>query len=105
MLVDHSDSEARCVRRLMDPPFDAIDRDRSTVGEDQADQHLHERGLPRPVLAEDSMDSTAVKIEVNRVTRSNSAEMLLYSTQADRRGRCRSTDPCRHDIVVVGHPE
>ena len=58
--MDHGDAHARGFDRVDDLDGLAVQADLPGVGQDQPDQHLHQRRLAGPVLAEDAVDLAAV---------------------------------------------
>ena len=60
------------------------------VGDDEADQHLHQRRLPGAVLAEHPVDAPRPQGEVDRVAGDDGAEALGDTDQLDCRWGGRS---------------
>ena len=58
VLVDHRDAATRSLDGIDDLDHFAVQSDLARVGQDQADQHLHQRRFAGTVLAEDAVDST-----------------------------------------------
>ena len=82
----------------------AVDEDRPGVGQHQADKHFHQRGLARPVLSQDAVDSAPVQGQVNLVAGDDAAEALGYSNEFDRRRRGVNPPGAGHRGRGVGHP-
>ena len=71
------------------------------VGQDQADQHLHQRRLAGPVLAEDAVDPAAVQREVDVVAGDDPPEPL--GDVDELRGGRGVGRPARAVIGRLGH--
>ena len=56
MLMDHRDAARHCVRRPVSHELLASKDDGTGIGDDQAEQHFHERALARAVLAQKAED-------------------------------------------------
>ena len=63
MLMDDGDAELRRSRRCEALDQRAVDLDRAAVGYDRARRDVHQRRLPRPVLAEEGVDLAGGRLE------------------------------------------
>jgi len=89
VLVHHPDAVTSGIDRIDDVARLPIERHRTPVRDRKADDHLHQRGLPGPVLAEDAVDLSPPEIEVHAVTCHDRAEPLGHSAQFEDGGRLR----------------
>ena len=76
MLVDHADAEVEGVLRRADHHVPAVDGDRALVGEVNAGEHIHQRGLAAAVLAEQRQDLAAIDVKPDLVVGHDPAEAL-----------------------------
>ncbi len=88
MLVHHAEPEAVSVARPGDVVLLAIDQHVSGVGAVVAHHALHERALPRPVLAEDRVEGTRREPERDVIERGQRSEALRHPAHVDE-GRRR----------------
>ena len=77
VLVDHADAVVEGVLGRADDHGLAVDLDGAAVGEVDARQHVHERGLAAAVLAEQGQDLAAVDVEVDVLVCNDLARELL----------------------------
>ena len=84
VLVDHADAVAVGIARGADDDLLAVDEDLSLVGEVNAREHVHERGLAAAVFAEQRQDLAPVDIEPDAVIGDDGAEALGDVAHFDR---------------------
>ena len=84
VLVDHADAVAVGIARGADDDLLAVDEDLSLVGEVNAREHVHERGLAAAVFAEQRQDLAPVDIEPDAVIGDDGAEALGNVAHFDR---------------------
>ncbi|GAB2925986.1 hypothetical protein GCM10027280_11590 [Micromonospora polyrhachis] len=65
--MHHADPGGDGVARPLDPSGLAVDQDLALVGLEQAVQDVHQRGLPRAVLAEQRVDLSGLHRQVDVV--------------------------------------
>src|SRR5439155_16094627 len=85
VLVDGLDSEPACVVRLPQAPHLTIDPDLTSVEMDSSGEHLHERRLPRSVVADDSEHLSPSDVEVDILDRSDRAVVFDHPAHLDER--------------------
>ena len=69
-------------RRAVRP---AVDLDGARIRRERASQHVHERALPRPVLADECVNLPRFELEAHPVERHGGAEPLLDSVDVEKR--------------------
>ena len=81
LLVDHADAlvEGAAGRRELEPP--PLPEHLARIGARDPRQHLHERGLPRPVLAHEGVGLAALHGEADAPERAHRAERLRDSPE------------------------
>ena len=90
VLVHHADAVGSSVDRILDLDRLAVTAHLAGVGDDEADQHLHQRRLAGAVLTEDAVDAPGAQGQVDVVAGDDSAEALGDADQLDRRWGGRS---------------
>ena len=83
MLEDHADAVADRFARGADPHWLAIDPDLAGVGFIEAVEDRHQRRFASPVLADDSVDDSALDGEIDVGVGVNRAEALVDADQFD----------------------
>ena len=76
MLVDHADAVVKRILRGFDGYRLPVDKDFALVGEVNAAEHIHQRGLATAVFTEQRQDLTLFQCKVNVVIRDDIAETL-----------------------------
>ena len=76
VLVDHRQPERRGLERVVDDDGPPAHGDVPLVRADQAEEHVHQRGLARAVLAEDAQDLAPPDRQVDPVAGDQRAEAL-----------------------------
>ena len=84
VLVDHADAVTVGIARGADDDLLAVDEDLSLVGEVNAREHVHERGLAAAVFAEQRKDLAPVNIQPDAVIGDDCAEALGDVAHFDR---------------------
>src|SRR5262249_2158288 len=85
VLVDHAEAEPVCVARSGDVMLGPVDQQMSAIGPVVPHHALHQRALPRPVLAEDRVEGSRYQSQRDVVERGESAEALRHPTGLDER--------------------
>ena len=76
VLVDHADLVVECVLRAADRDRLAADQDLAVVGEVDACEHIHQRGLAAAVFAEQGQNLAVIDRQVDPVVGDNRAKTL-----------------------------
>ena len=97
VLVHHGDAVLGGVDRVDDLHGCAVQPDLAGVGQDEADQDLHQRRLAGAVLAEDAVDAPTVQREVDAVAGDDPPEPLGDADQLH--GGRRGVDPPPASLV------
>ena len=84
MLVHHTDSRCHRVHRRVDDRRPASQLDGARVPLHEAEEDLHERALPRPVLAQEGMDLPGRAREIGPAQGLHGAEVLGDAAHAHR---------------------
>jgi len=85
VLVDHADARVDCVARRVERLRLAVEEDGPLGRLVEPVQHVHQRGLAGPVLAEQGVDTPALHREINVVVRDDPGESLRDTVHVDRR--------------------
>ena len=121
VLVHHAQAAGhRVARRERCRHRRTVERNGAAVGAQQSERDAHERGLPRPVLAEQCVHGARSHREGHVVERTHRPEALANAAQRERRGtlgRCRwrghardqspvgrSTKACGRPNCASSHP-
>jgi hypothetical protein len=83
VLVHHADAGGDGVRRRTEAVSLVVEQDLALVGPVEPEEDVHERGLARPVLAEQGVDLSAVRGEVHAVARHDAGEPLRDAPELD----------------------
>ena len=86
LLVDHPDTRRQCIGRGVEAVQDPVEAHLPLVGPVHAGQHVHQRGLARPVLAEDGVDGSPVDPQVGAGVGDDTGEPLPDVDQFDGGG-------------------
>ena len=81
MLVHHPDAEPTRVPGRVDSNGPSLKKDLPCVGRDQPERHVHERGLPRPILAEERVDCPRAQKKISPAQRLDGAENFPYADE------------------------
>src|SRR6185312_5715076 len=81
VLVHHADAGCHGVSGTREVLHDVIEQDLALVGLVEAVEHVHQRGLARPVLAEQAVDLTGFDGQIDVVVGDEAAKPLRYSTK------------------------
>jgi hypothetical protein len=84
LLVHQADAQAHRVRRAVDHDLLAVQQDLALVGPVDAVDDVHQRRLPRAVLAAQRVDLARVQREVHARERARSAEALADAAQFEQ---------------------
>jgi hypothetical protein len=76
MLVHHADAEPEGVGGIADLDRSALDQDRARVGRVGAEEHVHQAGLARAVLAEEPEHVAGAQGQIDAVAGGYRAEAL-----------------------------
>ena len=98
VLVDHPDARGDRVARRAEVDVPAVDPDDTLIRPVQPGEHVHERALAGPVLAEERVDLAGPEVEVDVVVGEDARERLddadrldgVRRRSGDGRGRSRS---------------
>ena len=106
MLVHHADAEPGGALGVDDPVRHGVDPDRTSIGQHQADDHPHQRGLAGTVLAEDPVDLARAQCEIDVLARDDVAKPIGHPVKLEEdRTRLsahhRSVSSLRHVISPV----
>ena len=85
VLVDHPDPEVDRIAGRAHLDRLAVDEDLALVRPVEAVEDVHQRRLPRPVLAEESVHLAAPQVEVDAVVRDHAREALRDALQLENR--------------------
>ena len=100
VLIDHADAEAERAARRIDADVTAADADPAGVGLRHPREDAHQRGLARPVLAQQAVHLARADREVDVVVRDDARERLRDADQLDGGGvgprRRVAVAPIRH---------
>ena len=100
MLMDHRDAARHRVRRPVSGEWLAAKDDRTGVGRDQAEQHLHECAFSGAVLSQKSEDLPGIQLEIDAVDRPHRAKAANDAVHCENGGhdpndRCDDARPRR----------
>jgi len=79
VLVDHADARVDCVARRVERLRLAVEEDGPLGRLVEPVQHVHQRGLAGPVLAEQGVDTPALHREINVVVRDPGNRFVIPS--------------------------
>src|SRR2546425_1849533 len=107
VLVDHPDAGGERLARGVIGERPLLERDRAGVGPDEPEQHVHQGGLPRAVLAEEPEDGPRRDDEVDPTVGAHGAVGLRDTEHAEHRcpvrawiSRARDQAPPRASSLV-----
>ena len=105
VLVDHADLVVECVLRAADRDRLSADQDLAVVGEVDACEHIHQRGLAAAVFAEQGQNLAVIDRQVDPVVGDNRAKTLGDVSQFNRANSFQGCHPffsgCEHLIMVI----
>ena len=106
VLVDHADAGVDGVLRGLERSELAVDLHHALVGRLHPVEDLHQRGLARPVLADERMDLAARDLQVDPVVGNDAREPLDDALQldGDRLVRFHRPPSCPQNGDGPGHP-
>lgn len=91
MLMDHRDAMSERFARTSQSALATVDAQRAAIRLHHAVRDAHERRLPRPVFAQQSVYSSGAEYEVRAIERDNVAELLANTAELEWRfGACYS---------------
>ena len=83
VLVDHTDAKVESVLGRGDGDGLVVDIDLSLIGEVDAGEHIHQRGLAAAVFAQQGQDLTLMQLQTDRFVRHDLSEALGDVSQFD----------------------
>ena len=86
MLVHHPDPALDRLLRRVNPDGLSVDQDLTLVGVVETVEDVHQRGLPRAVLAQQRVHLTCPEVEADVVVREDSREPLRDPAQLEDDG-------------------
>src|SRR5690606_8923609 len=76
VLVHHADARRHCVAGPREVLHGTVEEDLALVGFVETVEHIHERGLARPVLSEEAVDLPCLDDEIDVIVGDECAEAL-----------------------------